>query len=153
MKWKQPHHIKIYEALGVVADERIEVTDTSAKVFSSSRNKFYTVEFDPENHAIMANDNASYWNGTLGYPAIAYLLKKRILEYKPNLANLLKGIAWKDLNQKYKNNFEKTIDHIRESMKESEREELSAYVEQLSENIVKLDLNLLGKKKLPPQGY
>ncbi|MFZ1075166.1 MAG: hypothetical protein WAN50_02225 [Minisyncoccia bacterium] len=36
MKWKKPPVIKIYEALGAVADGRIEVDGNAAKVYSSS---------------------------------------------------------------------------------------------------------------------
>lgn len=61
MKWKHPPITKIYEALGSVADERIELVGSSAKVYSSSRNKFYVVSYEPG--AIMANDNGSYWQG------------------------------------------------------------------------------------------
>jgi hypothetical protein len=32
MKWKEPPIIKIYEALGAVADDRVEVEGNSAKV-------------------------------------------------------------------------------------------------------------------------
>ncbi len=153
MKWKQPPVIKIYEALGAVADGRVEVSGNSAKVFSSSGNKFYDVEYDPESQSIMTNDNGSYWQGYLGYPAIAFLLKIGVLEYKENLANLLKGIPWKDINQKYKNDFDKTLEHIQETLSPSERNDLLEYVQELNEKIVNLNLSLLGKKKLPPKGY
>jgi len=48
MKWKHPPIIKIYEALGSVADGRVEVSGNTAKVFSSSGNKFYVVSYDPK---------------------------------------------------------------------------------------------------------
>lgn len=155
MKWKKPPIIKIYEALGAIADERITITETStsARVYSSSGNKYYEVSYDPENQAIMANDNASYWKGTLGYPAIAFLLTKGVLQYRADIAILLKGIAWKDINQKYRNDFEKTLRHIQNSLERSEWENLSEYTESLSKAIDTLDLNHLGKQKMPPQGY
>lgn len=68
MKWTQPHFIKFYEALGAIADGRVEVDPNDhnkAKIYSSNRDKFYEVSYDPENNAIMANDNAAYWKGTL----------------------------------------------------------------------------------------
>ncbi len=52
MKWKHPHIIKIYEALGTLADDRIEVIGNTARVYSSSRNKFYEVSFDLKNNSI-----------------------------------------------------------------------------------------------------
>lgn len=153
MKWKQPPSIKIYEALGAVADGRVETTETSAKVFSSSRKKFYAVQYHSDNHSIMANDNGSYWRGYLGYPAIAFLLATGELEYKENLANLLKGIAWKDLNQRFNNDFDQTLAHIQSSLPGTEREELLNYVSTLEKQIIALNLTALGKKMLPPEGY
>ena len=103
--WKQPPFIKVYEALGAIADDRIKIDGNSAKVYSSSGNKFYTVSYDPAGSSIMCNDNGSYWAGYLGYPAIAYLLKIGVIPFDLSLANLLKDIAWKDINQDFKNDF------------------------------------------------
>ncbi|MFH1472824.1 MAG: hypothetical protein ABIF06_00195 [bacterium] len=109
MKWKHPPIIKIYEALGAVADNRVEISGNIAKVYSSTGNKFYDVSYDSQANAIMSNDNGSYWKGYLGYPAIAYLFKIKTLEYKSEFGDLLKGIHWKDINKKFKNDFNKTF--------------------------------------------
>lgn len=153
MKWKHPPIIKIYEALGSVADNRVEVSRNTAKVYSSSGNKFYDVSYDSEKNAIMANDNGSYWKGYLGYPAIAFLFKVGLLDLKPDMADLLKGIKWKDVNQKFKNDFDKTLLYIEESLNVEEKEKLSAYVQEVDQKITKLDLSLLGNKTTPPEGY
>jgi len=153
MKWKHPPIIKIYEALGTIADGRVEVTANTAKVYSSSRNKFYDVTYDPERSAIMANDNGSYWTGKLGYPAIAYLLKVGVLPYESDLAQLLKDVAWKDVNQKFKNNFDKSLEHILSKVDQNKTEELESYARSLEKGIEKLNLSLLGKRALPPSGY
>jgi hypothetical protein len=153
MKWKQPPIIKIYEALGTVADDRVEISGNTAKVYSSSRNKFYNVGFDLEQKAIMANDNGSYWKGYLGYPAIAFLMKIGVLSFDEKLASLLKGIAWKDINQKFKNDFGKTLEHILSSKSEEEKEILEEFVNKVNEEIKSLNLSYLGKKTLPPEGY
>lgn len=153
MKWKQPPIIKIYEALGAVADGRVHVEGNTAKVFSSSGNKAYNVTYDPEQHAIMANDNGSYWKGYLGYPSIAFLMQTGTLSYSETCSNLLKGIAWKDINVQYKNDFDKTLEHILSPMAESDREQLETYVVTVEQEIIKLDLEPLGKKTLPPEGY
>lgn len=153
MKWKESPIIKIYEALGAVADGRIEVDGNTAKVYSSSRNKFYVVTYDPAAQAIMTNDNGSYWKGYLGYPAIAFLLKVGVLPYESRFGNLLKDILWKDLNHKFKNYFDKTLAHILESVPTTERAELDLYISSLQIKIRELDLSLLGDKVLPPEGY
>ncbi len=121
MKWEHPPIIKVYEALGSVADNRIEVTGNEAKVYSSSGNKFYTVNYDPGTQSIMTNDNGSFWKGYLGYPAIAFLMKIGVLPYDEGIGNLLKDIKWKDINQRFKNDFEKTLDLILESKTEREK--------------------------------
>ena len=116
MKWKRPPLNKVYEALGAVGDDRIKIDGNTAKVYSSSGNKFYDVTYDPDKNAIMANDNGSYWVGYLGYPSIALLLAKEIITYDHQLADYLKGFAWKDINQKFKNDFDKTDAYIDEQI-------------------------------------
>jgi hypothetical protein len=153
MKWKHPQIIKIYEALGTVADGRVKVSGDTAKVYSSSGNKFYDVSYNPEKNAIMSNDNGSYWTSRLGYPAIAFLFKINLLEYRPKLAKLLKGIKWKDLNQKFKNNFDKTLFYIEESLSPEKKSELTAYTREIDEKIKELNLSILGSRKKPPAGY
>ena len=151
--WKMPTSIKVYEALGAVADGRLEISGNSGKCFSSSGNKYYEVTYEPESNAIMANDNASYWNGSLGYPAVAFLLQTEVLPYKSELGELLKNIKWKDINQKFKNDFDKTVEYILSGFDEGTRWELEAYAEELLSEIEKMKLVPLGKKKFPPKGY
>jgi hypothetical protein len=153
MKWKHPPIIKIYEALGSVADGRLEVSGNTAKVWSSSGNKAYEVTYDPDSNAIMANDNGSYWKGYLGYPSIAFLIHLGVLEYSDTLAKLLQGIAWKDINQKFKNDFDKTLAHILAPFSDEDREELSAYAARVDSQIQTLGISMLGTKIKPPEGY
>lgn len=162
MLWKQPPVIKIYEALGAITDGRVEIIPMAevkpppfqnAKVWSSSGNKFYDVSYNAKKNAIMANDNGSYWQGYLGYPAIAYLMKIGKLSYSPEVGELLKGIAWKDLNTEFKNDFDKVLSEIIASKTKSERENMEKFVEKVSEEIAELKLSQLGEKKLPPAGY
>ena len=153
MKWKHPPTIKTYEAIGAVADDRVEVSGNTAKVYSSTRNKFYDVIYDPEKREIMCNDNSSYWQGTLGYPAIAYLMSIKVLSYDQKIGNVLKGIAWKDINQKFKNNFDKTLGFILSSKSEKESNDLKRLVAIVDLEISELKLGLLGRKMIPPEGY
>jgi len=153
MKWKHPPITKIYEALGTVADGRMEVSDLKGKVYSSSRNKFYDVEYELESGSIMSNDNASYWHGYLGYPAIAFLMRIGVLSYSEEMGHILKGVAWKDINQKFKNNFEKALEFVLSTKTEKERKDLASFVKMVDEEIKELDLSMLGAKRKPPQGY
>lgn len=153
MLWKLPPKIKIYEALGSIADGRITITKNSAKVWSSNRNKFYTVEYDPAGNAIMSNDNGSYWIGYLGYPAIAFLMAQKKLSYNNSFAKALKGIAWKEINTKFKNDFAKTEKLVRIQMQEKniDLKKLDAYLEQVLKEIEALKIKKLGKRTMPPR--
>lgn len=153
MKWKLPPKIKIYEAIGAVADNRIEINCDLAKVYSSSGNKFYDVVYDSNKNQIMTNDNGSYWKGYLGYPAIAFLMKNKVLSYSREAGDLLKGVKWKDINQKFKNDFDKTLNYILINKSESEVVLLKEFVEKVESEIKKLNIGMLGKKILPPDGY
>jgi len=151
--WENPPITKIYEALGTVADGRLEVDGSTAKCFSSSGNKYYEITYDKDTNSIMANDNASYWVGYLGYPSIAFLLKTGTLEYRENMGELMKGVHWKDINQKFKNDFDKALDFILEGLDAKDRKDLDIYAENLLKEIVALKLEKLGKRALPPKGY
>jgi len=152
-KWKRSPIIKIYEALGAIADDRIEVLGNIAKVYSSSGNKFYTVTYDPLTQSIMANDNGSYWKGYLGYPAIAFLLKINVISFDVEALKFLKGIKWKDINQKFINNFDKTLEYVLTPRSLEERKILDDLTNKIDKELVRLDLSLLGKKVKPPTGY
>jgi hypothetical protein len=155
MKWKTPPTIKIYEALGCIADERITKENNEIHVYSSSKNKFYTIQYSEKENAIMSNDNGSYWIGYLGYPSIAYLMHIKKIQYNENFTNPLKGIKWKDINQKFKNDFLKTEKHVRNSilLQGINLKEFDNEIKNIMNQIKKLDLNLLGQKTKPPKGY
>ena len=152
-KWKLPPVVKIYEALGAIADERIMIENDKAAVYSSSGNKSYDVVFSEADNAIMANDNGSYWVGYLGYPSIAFLMQKGILEYIPEYGEALKNIKWKEINTKNKNDFDltqKEVDLILEQ-KNVNLDEFYLYLAKTMKKIEELDLNMLGNKISPPK--
>ncbi len=153
--WSMPSRCKIFEALGTISDKRLEFEGGSAKCYSSSRRKFYTITYDPSKNAIMCNDNSSYYVGSLGYPAIAFLMMKGVLKYDPKHAELFKDIAWKDMNQKFKNDFSKTEEQVLNlaSLRGGNRQELLEYANKTLEYIKALNLQMLGARIKPPEGY
>ena len=155
MKWAVPPAIKVYEALGCLADQRIEIEGDSAKISSSSKGKYYTVTYDETSNAIMVNDNGSYWKGYLGYPGIAFLMKKGKLSFIPSFSEALEGIAWKDLNVKYKNDFTQTLQEVHNLLllKGVDLSSFMSYIQKVLAEIEALSLSYLGKKQLPPEGY
>ena len=153
MKWKHPPIIKIYEALGTVADGRVKIDQNKAKVFSSSGNKYYDVVFDKESRAIMSNDNGSYWRGYLGYPSIAYLMSVGEISYSNDVGNILKEIPWKNLNQDFKNDFDKTLKYIEYSVGKENSLKLAELAKKVDSELQSLGLKMLGKRIIPPEGY
>lgn len=151
--WKLPPKIKVYEALGAIADGRVVINGNTARVGSSTGNKEYAVTFNLKNNQIMANDNGSYWQGYLGYPAIAVLMLKNKILYNIKVSGELKDISWKKLNKQYKNNWDKTIAHIHQdlqakgiSIAEVERE-----VQNIMEQLSQETYYYFGKKIRPPK--
>jgi len=108
--WKMPPLVKVYEALGALADRRVErADDGSWRVASSMGDKRYTVEVGADGREIAANDNASYWQGYLGYPAVAVLLARGLRACEPSALEALKGIPWKEINRRNRNDWERTV--------------------------------------------
>jgi len=108
-----PPKIKIYEALGAVADGRVEIDGIFAyegRCHSASvPGRTYTISYIPDTNIITSNDNGSLHGGYLGYPAIAFLLKIGKLNYHPEFLPYLKGIDWKGIKQKVNKNHEETL--------------------------------------------
>jgi len=155
MEWKIPPRIKVYEALGCLGDKRIDIDGNQAKIYSSSRGKCYTVTFDPKSNSIMSNDNGSYWQNYLGYPAIAFLIEIGKLKRYPPYEIALKGILWKDINTKFKNDFSETERHVHNllSKKGISIETFQEDTGNILKDLADFHLNFLGKKMKPPKGY
>lgn len=150
-----PPTVRIYEALGAIGDNRIEIDGNSGKLYSSSRGKYYTITYNPEKNEIYANDNASFFAGYLGYPAIAFILKKGIIPYNKDTAEALAGIAWKDINQKNKNDFARTMVEVEKvlEIKGFTSSVVEKEINTILKNLEKLGLNKPVTKTRPPKGY
>ena len=119
-KWKMPPIVKVYEAIGALGDGRVTgVDDTRALVASSDASKVYEVEVSEDGRTISSNDNASYWQGYLGYPAIAVLLARGFYRPPANVTDALAGVAWKELNRKFRNDWARTIAAVEEELKQA----------------------------------
>lgn len=172
MLWQLPPKFKIYEALGAVADNRIEIvssiqtqselfeSETSSDIitahqFSSSKNKYYTISYNSKTQEIMSNDNATWYIGYLGYPALSLLLYLDVIVYDKSVLNYFSQIPFKDINQKYNNDFAKAkveIDQLLtgRGLNLTYFENVSDVIYQQLEN---LKLKQLGPKIKPPNGY
>ncbi len=110
-RWDMPPVAKVYEALSAVADGRVTLTgETTAEVLSSERDKTYTVKWAAG--SITSNDNATRWQGYIGYPIIAVLLQSGRLPFDPAAAEALGGVPWHALNQQYKRDYDAAVEHV-----------------------------------------
>ena len=112
-QWKMPPLVKIYEAVGALGDGRVQLEDEQhASVLSSDRSKTYQVEISADGREISSNDNASYWQGYLGYPAIAVMLRRGLCPVRAEAISALSGIPWNELNRRFRNDYSRTIDEV-----------------------------------------
>ena len=96
-----PPRIKVLEALGSIADGRINVQDNEAEVTSSTGERTYKVIVRDDGR-VYSTDNGTIYRGYVGYPIIALLMIKGKLPYDERIANALSGIPWKRLNETYR---------------------------------------------------
>ncbi|OGM89378.1 hypothetical protein A2108_00605 [Candidatus Wolfebacteria bacterium GWA1_42_9] len=156
--WKKPHISKIYEALTAIGDRRIEIDENDpnkAKCFSSSKGKFYDVIYDPGSNLINSNDNSAYHTETLSYPMIAFLMTKGFVSYSKSLLEPLKGIYWKEINQKNKNDYSKAIEYVLDDLNKKgiDTNFIEKEVEKIYSEVSKLKIGRLGNKITPPEGW
>ena len=117
--WNQPPLAKVYEALSAVGDGRVKlIADTSAQVVSSNGDRTYTVRWSHDGGEITSDDNATRWQGYLGYPIIAALLLIGRLPYDPVVAERLAGVPWHDLNARYKRNYDAAVNNVLEGLRQ-----------------------------------
>src|SRR5216683_1562217 len=108
--WKMPPIAKVYEAIGALGDGRVTIEDsTHASIKSSDGSKTYEIEISSDGREISSNDSASYWQGYLGYPAIAVMLARGLYGPRADVVKALSGVPWKELNTRFRNNYDRTI--------------------------------------------
>lgn len=153
--WKLPPNAKIYEALSAVADGRVILKgDNWAEVASSDRTKTYKVEWTNDLSQITANDNASFYQGYMGYPMIAVLMKIGKLTCDENIAGQLAGIPWKELNTKFKNKYDRAIDFVfNETLaaKGVDRTVVDAQIDLIMQQLEEMQFQRLPKRVPPPK--
>lgn len=103
MMKKFPPIEKILEAYTAIADNHVKLENDQALVTSSNETKTYTVTF---------HDNASYWQGYLGYPGIVVLMLQGKLPYDKELAQQFAGVDWNKINREYKRNYAQAADAV-----------------------------------------
>ena len=154
--WLNPHISKIYEAITAIADKRIKlIGENIAQCTSSSRGKFYTVKYDPVSNSLMSNDNTAWYTDSLSYPMVALLMMEGIIKYDSQLEQILSGIIWKDINQKFKNDYDKAIVFVLEDLanKGHNIKFIQEEINRIFNEVTSMKFGKLGKKEKPPIGY
>jgi hypothetical protein len=111
--WKMPPLAKVYEALGALGDGRVHLADAQhASVTSSDGSRTYQVEISADGREISSNDNASFWQGYLGYPAIAVMIACGLYHPRADVITALTGVPWKELNTRFRNDYSRTLAEV-----------------------------------------
>lgn len=148
---KFPPIEKIYEAYTAVVDNRVIMENNTAKVFSSDKNKEYTVTWN--NDIYSSNDNGSYWQGYAGYPVIAVFMLQGRLSFTLSVAELFKNINWTELNTKYKNKYSKAVDEIIDKLEDSgiDSDVIKKEVNKVYKELKALDVKYKRSSLRPPK--
>lgn len=153
--WKLPPRAKVYEAFSAVADGRVRLTGPgSATVTSSGGDKVYDVTWSDDDRLISANDNASYWQGYLGYPALAVLLARGELRAGEDVVRALAGVKWHDLNARFKRDYDAAVAHVLAGLPAGapDARAIDRAVDAVLEQLSALGLQRAGRGRRPPAG-
>jgi hypothetical protein len=154
LKPKDPHIV--YEALSAIADGRFELIDAhNAKCTSTSQGKFYSIQYDQALNSIMSNDNMAYFRDEVSYPMVAMLLANGEIGFNRDILPYLKNIKWKEINQKNKNDYMKSVGQVLNQLKDSgvNTDVIESEANRIFEHLNALQLNKLGNKQVPPRAY
>ena len=153
--WKLPPRAKVFEAFTAVADGRVRLTGPGSATVSSSRgDREYDVEWSDDGRTVTANDNASYWQGYVGYPILAVLLVRGELRVDASAVTAMGGIPWHELNKRFKREYEAAIALVLSDLAACGADtalverEVAAVLEQLGA----LGLQRAGRGRRPPAG-
>ncbi len=153
--WKLPPRAKVFEAFTAVADGRVRVTGAgSAKVSSSGGDKTYDVEWSADGHTITANDNASYWQGYLGYPILAALLARGELRADGDAVAAVAGVDWHELNKRFRRDYDTAVAHVLGELEKRGGNPalVERQVDAVLTQLAALDLQRAGRGRRPPAG-
>jgi hypothetical protein len=152
--WKLPPPAKVYEAFSAVADGRVHLGEPGqAEVVSSGRDRRYVVEWSDDFATIGANDNASYWQGYLGYPALAALLAVGALRADRSIVDLFVAVPWHDLNARFKRDYDAAVDSVltRLESEGADRAAIAAEVAAVLDQLAALGPRRAPRRRRPPR--
>lgn len=77
------------------------------------------------------------------------------ITYDKSVAARLKGILWKDINQRHKNNYDAAIDEVLDELRKNDVEtgEITTEIARIYEQVLALNVSRLPSRKRPPKAY
>ena len=104
---------------------------------------------------MMSNYNTAWFTDSVSYPMVGFLTPEGEIAYDVYTTELLKGIKWKDINKKFKNDYDKTVEYELGFLKERgiDIEPIKTEIEKIYNSIIHMKLSKLGAKQFPPKGY
>jgi hypothetical protein len=148
-----PPRAKVFEAFTAVADGRVRLTGAcAASVISSGGDRTYDVEWSEDGRTVTANDNASYWQGYLGYPILAVLLARGALRAEEPAVAALAGVAWHDLNKRFKRDYDAAVNEVLTELagRDVDTGVIVGAVDDVLRQVDALDLQRAGRGRRPP---
>jgi len=135
-----PPKIKVLEAAAAIADGRVKtISDKLAEVTSSTGDKTYKVFVDIDSREVCSTDNGTVLRGYVGYPILSVLMLKGVLHYDRRVGEALKGIKWKELNERFKK-YSIVEEHVKKVAEERgvNRHEVDSFKESVYNQVKKL---------------
>ncbi len=153
---KMPPIEKIYEAYSAIADGRVSLFDSSARVISSSGDKEYAVTWgrtETGQELYSSNDNATYWQGYAGYPVIAVLMLQGKLPLDEGIMGMFKAVNWAELNAAARRDYARALEDLfnQRNYSDEERTVARREAECVHETLGELDIQIRRGSKRPPR--
>jgi hypothetical protein len=103
----------------------------------------------------MSNDNMAYFRKEISYPMLTVMLQENIIKINLEKLGVLKGVKWKDINQKNKNDYMKSVEEVLNVVKNcgADVEEIKKSVAEVWKELGIIKVGILGKFKKPSSKY
>ncbi len=104
MQLSTPPRVKVLEAVGAVAGDRVRVlSESEAEVRASEGDRTYRVFLDTARGLADSDDNGTRFRNYIGYPILAFMMVKGLLPYDEEIGKALKDVKWRSINELFKN--------------------------------------------------
>ena len=94
-----------------------------------------------------SNDNATLWQHYPGYPILAVMMIQGQLKIHEERLSWFRAANWKQLNTKYKNQYDKAIAEFLEPFSEAVRSQIEDEVKCLFHQLKSMELTIKGNRE------